>query len=200
MGADCAGVEIHIVLAGGSRCPGWGIYLGCETRDTQVLDNLVYRTLESVHVWYYDRDILFYEESVEGTLSVGQDRDTRARAKYTFVNNSAVIGSTYDAVKVVKMVGHFPFFMGLECRDVLVIGFGIGVTTSAIAAHPEVESIECVELVAVGPQLSIGVAQAAADLGAGTQRHLLDRHQHPTAEPHRRGGDPRRLGLRARRV
>ena len=28
------------------------------------------------------------------------------------------------------MVGHFPFFAGAECRDVLVIGFGIGVTTS----------------------------------------------------------------------
>jgi hypothetical protein len=36
---------IHDVYAGGSRCPGWGIYLGCETRDTQVVDNLVYRTL-----------------------------------------------------------------------------------------------------------------------------------------------------------
>jgi spermidine synthase len=96
----------------------------------------------------FERNVLFYRESVEGTLSVGKDRGTRAEAKYTYVNNSAVIGSTYDAVKVVKMVGHFPFFMGLECRRVLVIGFGIGVTTSAIAAHPEVESIVCVELVA----------------------------------------------------
>jgi len=78
---------------------------------------------------------------------VGRDRDTRTRSKYTYVNNSAVIGSTYDAVKVVKMVGHFPFLLGLECKDVLVIGFGIGVTTSAIASHPEVETIECVELV-----------------------------------------------------
>ncbi|RKX27210.1 MAG: hypothetical protein DRP45_01595 [Candidatus Zixiibacteriota bacterium] len=95
----------------------------------------------------FDREILFYRESVEGTLSVGQDRGTRTESKYTFVNNSAVIGSTYDAIKVVKMVGHFPFLLGLECKDVLVIGFGIGVTTSAIASHPEVESIECVELV-----------------------------------------------------
>jgi hypothetical protein len=50
---------IHDVYAGGSRCPGWGIYLGCETRDTQVVNNLVYRTLESVHVWYYDRNVTF---------------------------------------------------------------------------------------------------------------------------------------------
>lgn len=95
----------------------------------------------------FEREILFYRESVEGTLSVGQDIGTKSRTKYTYVNNSAVIGSTYDAVKVVKMVGHFPFFMGLDCSNVLVIGFGIGVTTSAIAAHPEVKSIECVELV-----------------------------------------------------
>ncbi|MFH1844255.1 MAG: hypothetical protein ABIF77_13710, partial [bacterium] len=96
----------------------------------------------------FGREVLFYRESVEGTLSVGKDIGTRSESKYTFVNNSAVIGSTYDAVKVVKMVGHFPFFLGLEGKQVLVIGFGIGVTTAAIAAHPEVESIDCVELVA----------------------------------------------------
>ena len=58
---------IHDVLAGGSRCPGWGIYLGCETRDTEVTDNLVYRTLESVHVWYYDRDILIQNNVFVGS-------------------------------------------------------------------------------------------------------------------------------------
>ncbi len=95
----------------------------------------------------FDRDLLFYNETVEGTISVGQDRGTRSESKYTFVNNSAVIGSTYDAIKVVKMVGHLPFLAGGKINDVLVIGFGIGVTTSAIASHSEVESIKCVELV-----------------------------------------------------
>ncbi len=95
----------------------------------------------------FDRDILFYRESVEGTLSVGQDRGGPAPTKHTFVDNSAVIGSSYDAIKVVKMVGYLPHLMGLDCREVLVIGFGIGVTTSAIASIPGVESIECVELV-----------------------------------------------------
>ena len=95
----------------------------------------------------FNREMLFYQESVEGTLSVGKDRGTTTESKYTFVNNSAVIGSTYDAVKVVKMVGHLPFLLGLDGKDVLVIGFGIGVTTSAIAAHDEVRSIQCVELV-----------------------------------------------------
>jgi hypothetical protein len=57
---------IHDVYATGARCPGWGIYLGCETRDTEVKNNLVYGTLESVHVWYYDRNIV-----MENNIFVG---------------------------------------------------------------------------------------------------------------------------------
>ncbi len=49
---------IHDVFSYSDRCPGWGIYLGCETRDTTVIDNVVYRAREMVHVWYYDRNIV----------------------------------------------------------------------------------------------------------------------------------------------
>ena len=48
---------IHDVFSFSSRCPGWGIYLGCETRDTVVENNIVYRAREGVHVWYADRNI-----------------------------------------------------------------------------------------------------------------------------------------------
>jgi len=48
---------IHDVFSYSDRCPGWGIYLGCETRDTRVENNVVYRALEGVHVWYSDRNI-----------------------------------------------------------------------------------------------------------------------------------------------
>jgi len=49
---------IHDVFSYSSRCPGWGIYLGCETRDTVVENNVVYRAREGVHVWYSDRNII----------------------------------------------------------------------------------------------------------------------------------------------
>jgi spermidine synthase len=94
-----------------------------------------------------DRDILFYNETVEGTLVVAQEKTPGAFIRVSYVNNSAVIGSTYDAVKAVKMIGHIPFFAGLECEKALVVGFGMGVTTSAIAQHPEVKEIDCVEMV-----------------------------------------------------
>ncbi len=48
---------IHDVYSQG-RCPGWGIYLGCETRDSLVVSNVVYGTTESVHVWYKNRNII----------------------------------------------------------------------------------------------------------------------------------------------
>jgi len=94
-----------------------------------------------------DRDILFYNETVEGTLVVAQEKTSGAFIRVSYVNNSAVIGSTYDAVKAVKMIGHIPFFAGLECEKALIVGFGMGVTTSAIAQHAEVKEIDCVEMV-----------------------------------------------------
>ncbi|MFC1738773.1 right-handed parallel beta-helix repeat-containing protein [Planctomycetota bacterium] len=31
--------------------PGWGIYLGCETRNTKVENNVVYKVVEGMHIW-----------------------------------------------------------------------------------------------------------------------------------------------------
>lgn len=93
------------------------------------------------------KQILYYKEYTEGILVVGKERDGNREVLSTYVNNSAVIGSNYDAIKVVKMVGHIPFMAGLKCENAMVVGFGMGVTTSAIASHSEVKSIDCVELV-----------------------------------------------------
>lgn len=95
----------------------------------------------------FGRQLLHYRESIEGTLTVARDRGGSAATKYSFVDNSAVIGSSYDAYKVVRLVGHLPYLTGLEARRVLVVGFGMGVTASAIAAHPGLEVLECAELV-----------------------------------------------------
>ena len=47
---------IHDVFSCGDGSPGWGIYLGCETRDTRVENNIVYRNHATMHVWYSDRN------------------------------------------------------------------------------------------------------------------------------------------------
>jgi hypothetical protein len=60
---------IHDVHSASKRCPGWGIYLGCETRDTLVENNLVYNCLESLHVWYKDRNV-----TVTNNIFVGSEQ------------------------------------------------------------------------------------------------------------------------------
>ena len=60
---------IHDVHSGLKRCPGWGIYLGCETRDALVERNLVYNCLESLHVWYKQRNV-----TVTNNIFVGSER------------------------------------------------------------------------------------------------------------------------------
>jgi len=61
---------IHDVFSYSERCPGWGIYLGCETRDTTVVNNVVYRAREGVHVWYYDRNIVMENNIfIDGEIS-----------------------------------------------------------------------------------------------------------------------------------
>jgi len=89
------------------------------------------------------QEIKYYNETAEGTVCVVEDMNTEIRSCY--VNNSAVCGTTYDALKVVHYMGHLPFFIHPEARTALVIGFGIGVTTSAIAQHP-LDKIDCVEI------------------------------------------------------
>jgi spermidine synthase len=111
-----------------------------------VLSGLQMRILPpSFHV--EDKEVIYYNEAVQGTIVVGEASGERFSVKSTYVNNASVIGSSYDAIKAVKMVGHMPFFAGLKCEKALIVGFGIGVTTSAIAVHDEIKQIDCVELV-----------------------------------------------------
>jgi len=90
----------------------------------------------------HDR-VLYYRETAAGSVVASEDLNTGIRACY--VNNSPVCGTTYDALKVVKMLGHLPFLVNPAARQVLVVGFGIGITTAALARH-DAGSIDCVEI------------------------------------------------------
>lgn len=43
---------IHDCTSNSEGTPGWGIYLGCRSRNARVENNVVYRSRESVHIWY----------------------------------------------------------------------------------------------------------------------------------------------------
>ncbi len=102
-----------------------------------ILPPSIYHTLSRA-----DR-VLYYRETTEGTIVASEDRRTGIKSCY--VNNSAVIGTTYDAIKVVRMLGNLPFLFNPQAKEALVIGFGVGITTSAIARY-NVKQIDCVEI------------------------------------------------------
>ncbi len=107
------------------------------------------------------RRVLAYRETASGTVVVTEEAGTGARAMY--VDNNAVIGASYDALKVARMLGLVPTLLHPRPERVLVIGFGAGVTTATVAAAPEVASLDVVEIVP-------GVVEAAglfADLNHG---------------------------------
>ncbi len=90
-------------------------------------------------------DILYYRESPAGTVVVTLDQETGGRSM--FVDNNAVIGSSYDALKIVRMLGLVPGLLHPDPKNVLVIGYGAGVTTATIAGVPGVESVTVAEIV-----------------------------------------------------
>jgi len=87
--------------------------------------------------------IRYYNETAEGTVIVRENKNTGVRSLY--VNNNAACGVTYDALHVVKMLGHLPFLANPSLRDICIIGFGVGITASAVARHP-IRSIDCIEI------------------------------------------------------
>lgn len=95
---------------------------------------------------------LYYKEGPLGTVRVLEDLRHGGRSLY--VDNNSVIGNSFDALKVVRMLGLLPLILHPHPEEVLVIGFGAGVTTATLAASPEVRHIDAREIVP-------GVAEAA---------------------------------------
>ncbi len=122
---------------------------------------------------------VLYREAATGTITVLEDPSTGRRSM--FVDNSAVIGTTYDALKVVRMLGILPVLLHQTPSDVLVIGYGAGVTTATLAASPAVRSIDVREIIPAVAEASFlfeavnhGVLQSdKVRLGYGDGRNFL---------------------------
>lgn len=89
--------------------------------------------------------VLEYHETASGTVLVTERVETGERAMY--VDNNAVIGGSYDALKVARMLGLVPTLLHPDPERALVIGFGAGVTTATVAGAPGVDAIDVVEIV-----------------------------------------------------
>ncbi len=77
-----------------------------------------------------DDRLLYYKETSHGNVCVIEDKKNGLLAAY--VDNNAVIGTAYDAMKTVNMLGFLPLLYNPEPESILVIGFGMGVTSGVL--------------------------------------------------------------------
>jgi spermidine synthase len=85
-------------------------------------------------------DVLYVADGLNSTISVARTEDYLA-----IRTNGKVDASNKDRVTQL-LVGHLGAVLHRAPRRVLVVGFGSGMSVSALALYPEIESITCVEI------------------------------------------------------
>ena len=100
--------------------------------------------------------VLAYDEGPVQTIAVVEEsNDQQLDFLRLVTNQTSLTGTHLYAQRYMRLLGHLPVAWARESKRVLVIAFGTGMTTGAIAAHPEVERIDVAEIspevVAVAP-------------------------------------------------
>jgi spermidine synthase len=85
--------------------------------------------------------IVFYRESAIGSVSVRDVADDRL-----LVINGKADGSRSGDRRTQLALGHLPTILNHNPEEVLVVGFGTGMTSAAVLAHPEVKRLDVVEI------------------------------------------------------
>ncbi len=83
---------------------------------------------------------LFYREGPMATVSV-----IREGQHIRLVVDGKTDAGNFRDMTTQVLIGHLPFLVDPEARDVLVIGYASGITAGAVARHA-VERIDCVEI------------------------------------------------------
>jgi spermidine synthase len=71
-----------------------------------------------------------------------------------YVNGNVEASNAEDDMRLERMAGHLPALVHSNPRDVLIVGFGAGITAGSFVVHPEVERIVIVELESLIPAAS----------------------------------------------
>ena len=110
-------------------------------------------------------DLVFAEDGVNDSIAV-----VRTDANVSLRVNGKVDASTGDA-RTQLLLGHLGAVFHTKPRRVLIVGFGSGMTASAVARYPDVEEIDCVEI-------EPAVIHAARYLGSLNRGVLSDTRVH----------------------
>ncbi len=88
--------------------------------------------------------ILFYGEDTTGTMFVTQSFDYDS-IQLT-VNGACLATTAMPSRRYMRMLGHLPVLLHPNPQHVMIACFGTGTTAGAVSVHPEVKSLDIVEL------------------------------------------------------
>jgi spermidine synthase len=87
--------------------------------------------------------LIFYEEGVETTVAVFEA--SAENPKFSTVNGRVEVPTDVLSLRAFYLLGHLPPLLHPDAQNALMLSFGNGITTGALAAH-EIPAIEVVEL------------------------------------------------------
>jgi spermidine synthase len=123
-GAVTAGLAAWLVVAGTS---GAGLHADIETAEDRVL---------------------FAREGAQASVRVFEQASGGARLRRPAIDGQTIASNGASELLVKEVVlAHLPFALHPAARRVALVGLGTGITLGAIAAHPEVTDLVCVEIV-----------------------------------------------------
>ena len=112
-------------------------------------------------------NVLHYQEDLSGSVFVLEHKSKIENYRQLMVGSTSMISDNFICRRYTRLIGHLPMLMHPEPRKALVICLGSGMTLSAIACHPGVQSIDCVDL-------SEGVVYAARNYFNEANNNVLD--------------------------
>jgi spermidine synthase len=115
-------------------------------------------------------NLIFYEEGVETTVAVFEA--SSSHPKFSTVNGRVEVPTDVLSLRAFYLLGHLPPLLRPGAQDSLMLSFGNGIATGALASH-EIPSVEVVEL---APEMV-----EAAQVYAEENRHVL---QYPGLRVH----------------
>ncbi len=87
---------------------------------------------------------VFYREGLSGTVAVLEDRINGIRSLY--INSIGEVENSFTGMQTFKVLGHLPLLLHEgEPRNVLMVTFGGGIASGAVAVHP-IDNLDVVEL------------------------------------------------------
>lgn len=174
------GIQKTVVLCGTIVVVAGGALLAASVRLTGGLAIVGVSTALLLGAWLMPADfvlerteqrstgrLLFAEEDVGGSVAVLEIETGGERSLQLKVGMTSMITDVFACRRYTRLLAHVPMLLHPAPRDAMVICLGSGMTLSAVAAHPDVTTIDCAEL-------SPGVARAARRWFGEANGHVLE--------------------------